>query len=178
MIPTLTEEEFVAALTANQAALQAFIVSLMPGDSGVDEVLQRTSLTLWRKRATFEAGTNFRAWAFETAKWTLRAYLKERQRASWLVVDEELTRTIAERMVQRLPESADAPQAALRMCLEKLRPVDRELVLSHYEERESLAECAKRCGRTVGTLKVTLFRIRAMLRRCISDRIATGAALG
>lgn len=178
MIPTLTEEGFVTELTASQSALQAFIAALMPGESGVDEVLQRTCLTLWRKRATFEAGTNFRAWAFETAKWTLRAYLKETRRASWLVVDEELTRVISERMAARVPRSADASAAALRMCLEKLRPIDRDLVLSHYEEGESLAECAKRCGRTVGTLKVTLFRLRAALRRCITDRLATGAATG
>lgn len=174
----LTEEEFVAELTAHQPALQAFVVSLMPGDPGVDDVLQRANITLWRKREVFRAGTNFRAWAFETVKWTLRAYLKEKQRSGWLVVDDELARAVSERMIEHLPASADAPQAALRHCLEKLRPVDRELVLSHYEEGETLAECARRCGRTVGTLKVTLFRIRAALRRCISSHLATGSSIG
>lgn len=167
------EEEFVTELTANQAALQAFIVSLMPGDPGTDEVMQRTNITLWRKRDTYSPGTNFRAWAFECAKWTLRAYLKETRRKNWLVVDEELTRTLTERMIERLPVSPDAPQAALRLCLESLRPIDRELVLSHYEEGESLAECAKRCGRTPGSLKVILFRLRSVLRRCITERLAT-----
>ena len=33
------EEAFVAELTAQQAAIQAFIASLMPGDSGTDEVM-------------------------------------------------------------------------------------------------------------------------------------------
>ncbi len=170
------DEGFVAELTANQPALHSFIVSLMPGDSATDEVLQRTNLTLWRKRESYQAGTNFRAWAFECAKWTLRAYLKEKQRSSWLIVDDELTRAITERMVERIPAEADAPQAALRMCLERLRPMDRELILSHYEEEETLAQFSKRRGRTVGTLKVTLFRLRATLRRCISDRLATGTA--
>lgn len=174
----LTEEEFVAELTAQQPALQAFVVSLMPGDPGVDEVLQRANITLWRKREVFVAGTNFRAWAFETVRWTLRGYLKEKQRSGWLVVDDELARAVSERMAERLPESADAPQAALRHCLEKLRPVDRELVLSHYEEGETLAECAQRCGRTVGTLKVTLFRVRAALRKCIAERLAVGGLTG
>lgn len=171
-----SEEEFVTELTANQPALQSFIVSLMPGDPGTDDVMQRTNLTLWRKRETYQSGTNFRAWAFECAKWTMRAYFKEKQRSSWLIVDEELTRAVTERMIERIPASPDAPQAALRMCLQNLRQMDRDLVLSHYEEGETLAECAKRCGRTAGTLKVTLFRLRAALRRCISDRLATGAA--
>lgn len=170
------EEEFVTELTANQPALQAFIASLMPGDPGTDDVMQRTNLTLWRKRGTYQSGTNFRAWAFECAKWTMRAYFKEKQRGNWLVVDEDLTRAVTERMIERVPASTDAPQAALRMCLDRLRPIDRDLVLSHYEEGETLAECAKRSGRTPGTLKVTLFRLRALLRRCITDRLATGAA--
>lgn len=170
------EEEFVTELTANQSALQAFVASLMPGDSGAEEVMQRTNITLWRKRETYQSGTNFRAWAFECAKWTMRAYFKERQRSNWLVIDEDLTRALTERMVERLPSSSSAPQAALRMCLDGLRPIDRDLVLSHYEEGRTLAECAYRSGRTPGTLKVTLFRLRAALRRCISDRLATGAA--
>lgn len=170
------EEEFVNELTASQPALQAFIASLMPGDPGTDDVLQRTNLTLWRKRETYRSGSNFRAWAFECAKWTMRAYFKEKQRGSWLVVDEDLTRAVTERMLEQTPKSPDAPQAALRMCLERLRPIDRDLLLSHYEEGETLAECAKRSGRTPGTLKVTLFRLRALLRRCVSDRLATGAA--
>lgn len=176
MSASASEEEFVTELTANQSALQAFINSLMPGDSGTDEVMQRTNITLWRKRETYQTGTNFRAWAFECAKWTMRAYLKEKQRGNWLVVDEELTQVITDRMIERLPPSPNAPQIALRMCLEKLRPVDRDLILNHYEGGESLAECAQRSGTTAGTLKVTLFRIRAVLRRCISDRLATGAA--
>lgn len=166
------EEAFVTELTANQPALQAFIASLMPGDPGTDEVMQRTNITLWRKRETYTPGTNFRAWAFECAKWTLRAYLKEKQRKNWLIVDEELTQAITERMIQRIPTSPDAPQAALRICLERLRPIDRDLVLSHYEEGESLADCAKRCGRTPGSLKVILFRLRAALRRCITERLS------
>lgn len=170
------EESFVTELTAHQPALQAFIASLMPGDPGTDDVLQRTNITLWRKREEFAAGTNFRAWAFECAKWTMRAHLKEKQRKNWLVFDDELARAVTERMAERTPASPDAPQAALRVCLSKLRDSDRELILSHYEQGESLAECSKRCGRTVGTLKVALFRLRAGLRRCISERLAVEAA--
>lgn len=166
------EEAFVAELTAHQAALHAYLSSLMPGDSSVDDVLQKTNLTLWRKQADFEIGTNFRAWAFECAKWTTRAYLKEKKRKSWLVFDDELTDRVTERMSSMLPVSTPAAShTALRQCLERLRSSDRELLLSHYEGEQSLAECASRMGRTAGSLKVALFRLRAALRRCISDRL-------
>lgn len=170
------EESFVAELTAHQPALQAFIASLMPGDSSTDEVMQRTNILLWRKRDDFTPGTNFRAWAFECAKWTMRAYFKEVQRKNWLVFDDELARAVTDRMAERIPASPDAPQAALRVCLSRLRDRDRELILSHYEAGETLADCARRAGSTVGTVKVALFRLRAGLRRCITDRLAVEAA--
>jgi RNA polymerase sigma-70 factor, ECF subfamily len=171
------EERFVAELTANQAALHAFLVSLMPGLEEADEVLQRTNLTLWRKRASFEPGTNFRAWAFACARWTLQAYLKETRRKSWLLVDDELARSVGERMTEILPDRAEASLSALRACLETLRPIDRNLVLSHYEQGRTLAECATQDPRGAGSLKVTLFRLRLVLRRCITARLAREAVL-
>lgn len=166
------EEEFVTELTANQSALHAFVAALMPGDPGVDDVVQLTNLTLWRKRESYESGTNFRAWAFTCAKWTAMAWLKEKKRGNWLLVDEDLAHAVSERMLALTPASAGALHAALRLCLERLRPVDRDLVLSHYEEGRSLARCAELSGRSVNSLKVTLFRLRAALRRCITDRLA------
>lgn len=166
------EESFVADLTAHQPALHAYISSLMPGDAAVDDVLQKTNLTLWRKREEFTPGTNFRAWSFECAKWSVRAFLKERRRKNWLVFDDELTAMITERMASLIPSPPSAaPQAALRVCLDRMRAADRDLLLRHYEGGESLADCATRLGRTAGSLKVALFRLRAALRRCISDRL-------
>lgn len=172
MSGSASEEEFVSELTAHQAALQAFVISLMPGYEGVDEVVQRTNIILWKKRETYQCGTNFRAWAFTSAKWTLRAYLKEKKRANWLVVDEELTDLVMDKMMTKAPELPSSTHSALRLCLERLRPIDHDLLISHYEGAEALAEIAKRTGRTVGTLKVTLFRLRAIMRRCIAERLA------
>jgi RNA polymerase sigma-70 factor (ECF subfamily) len=166
------DEEFVTELTANQPALQAFIAAMMPGHSSTDDVLQKTNLTLWRKREDYQSGTNFRAWAFECAKWTMRAHLKEEKRRSWLLVDDELTLAITARMAERMPHRPNAAQSALRHCLDRLRPADRDLVISHYEDGVPLGVYAKTRGRSTGGLKVTLFRLRAILRRCVIDRLS------
>ncbi len=165
------DDRFVADLTAEQVALQGFIQSLMPGDPAVDDVLQRTNLTLWRKRSDFTPGTNFRAWAFEVAKWNVRSHFKELGRKHWLVFDDDLATAITERMAERVPPRPAPRQAALQECLQQLRPIDRDLLLSHYEVGETLAECAARTGRSAKGLKVTLFRIRAALRRCIHSKL-------
>jgi RNA polymerase sigma-70 factor (ECF subfamily) len=169
-----SEEEFVTELTANQPAIHAFIISLMPGDPGADDVLQQTNLTLWRKRETYLGGSNFRAWAFECAKWTLRAYLKEKNRKSWLIFDDELTRAVTERMIDRMPTGPSDARSALTVCLGRLRQSDRDLLLSYYEDGRSLAQCAAHHGGSAGSLKVILFRLRTALRRCIADRLAVG----
>lgn len=173
---TFREEEFVRQLTAHQPALQAFIAALMPGDPAVDNVLQATNITLWRKRAEFDPGSHFRAWAFACARGCACAHFKDRGRSNWLVFDDELAETIGERMAARLPTTPDTAQAALRHCLARLRDHDRQLLLSHYEAGESLAECAHRTGRSVTSLKDTLFRLRAALRRCISERLTVEIA--
>ena len=143
-----------------------------PGDPSVDDVVQRTNMTLWRKRESFTLGTNFRAWAFEVAKWNVRSHFKEKGRKHWLVFDDELTNAVADRMSEKSLIRPSARQAALRDCMTKLRDIDRDLLLSHYEVGESLAEFAERTQRSRNGLKVTLFRLRAALRRCIADRIS------
>jgi DNA-directed RNA polymerase specialized sigma24 family protein len=40
-------------------------------------------------------------------------------------------------------------------------------VISHYQHGKSLAECSRIFERGADSLKVTLFRIRQILRRCI-----------
>ena len=49
--PSATDEPaFVSDLTAHQGVLHAFLVSLLPGNPDVDDILQRTNLVLWEKR--------------------------------------------------------------------------------------------------------------------------------
>ena len=52
------QAEFVGQTARQQAALHAYIISLMPGIDGVDDVLQETNIVLWEKRKSFEPGTN------------------------------------------------------------------------------------------------------------------------
>jgi SAM-dependent methyltransferase len=129
---TVAEEEFVAELTAHQSSLRAFILSLMPGESDVDDVLQRTNITLWRKRETFTLGTNFRAWAFEVAKWNVRSTFKDKKRKHWLVFDEELP--LPDSSVDRVLmvhslEFAENPRETLKEVWRVLAPGGRLVIV-------------------------------------------------
>ena len=165
----LPDDEFVVLLTSHQGLLHAFLTSLLPGERCVDDVFQQTNLVLWQKRSEFQAGSNFRAWSLAVARWEVRAWLTRRQRGAWLTFSDEL----AETMLASFTDTTEGQTAdnstldSLRQCLGKLKDIDRLLVLSHYQHEKSLAECSRIFKRSSDSLKVTLFRIRQALRRCI-----------
>lgn len=162
----------MADLAAHQAEVRAYIQSLMPGDPAMEDVLQRTNIVAWKKRSKFKRGTNFRAWMFSVARLEVRAHRKECKRKSWLVVDDELAQRITETMEATAEvQPMEDLRLALEKCLKKLKPVERELVDHRYYSDQTLDEFARARHRTVGALKVSLFRIRAVLKRCIESEI-------
>jgi RNA polymerase sigma-70 factor (ECF subfamily) len=164
-----SDPEFISELTGHQEVMHAFLISLLPGVPDVDDILQRTNLVLWEKRAQFAPGSNFKSWALAVAYWEARAWMTERKRGDWLVIDGELARQIISRIEAQPHQSANAAVSALRICLAKLRDDDRLLVLSHHQHDKSLAECARIFKRSPESLSVSLVRIRAALRRCVQS---------
>jgi RNA polymerase sigma-70 factor (ECF subfamily) len=72
----LSESEFVLLITSHQAAIYAYVLTLLPDRVAAQDILQETNLVLCRKRDEFEPGTNFKAWAFSIAYWQTMAHLK------------------------------------------------------------------------------------------------------
>lgn len=163
---------FVSLLTAHQPDLWAFIISLMPGDPEVADVLQKTNLILWNKREKFEADTNFRAWSFTIARFEVLTHLKKQKRHGIVLLDEELLETIACEAPETLAHT-DQRLAALDVCLKKLRPEDRELIDYRYKSGLGLEGFSERVGRSVSSLSVTLHRLRAALRKCVDTRMVS-----
>ena len=161
------DSQIVALLTEHQLSIRLYVQSLLPGDSGAHDVAQTANSTLWKKRDDFEIGTNFKAWAFAIARFEVLNYRKKQAReARRLVFSEEMENFIADELPQHEDELEER-QIALRGCLEQLKPAERELILHRYFERTPLKDYAEQIGRTAGSLKVTLFRVRNKLQRCI-----------
>ncbi len=169
------DSEIVALLTEHQMPLRLYVQSLLPGDSAAADVTQMANTTLWQKREDFELGTNFKAWAFAIARFEVLNYRKRQARDSMLVFSDELEQVFAEEIAE---DSGDIErrQAALKLCLEKLRPADRRLILHRYYRNAPLKEYADETGRSVGGVKVTLHRLRNALQRCIENQLPTGGA--
>ncbi len=162
--------DFVRQLTEHQGDLWAFIIAQLPGSPDVADILQKTNLTIWTKQKDFTPGTNFRAWAFTIARYEVLAHLKRHKRSNWLVFDDELIETIASEVETHIPASNHRLQA-LETCMAKLKPNHQELLKYRYRGEGGLASHAKREGRSVSSLSVTLYRIRTTLRKCIQAEL-------
>lgn len=160
------ESQIVELLTTIQLPLRIYIQSLLPGDSTAADVAQHANALIWKKREDFEIGTNFKAWAFSIARYEVLNYRKRQARDSMLVFSDELEETFAEEISERT-DTIEHQHELLQNCLGKLKPKDRELLLHRYAKSGTLRDYAEQSGRSVGGLKVTLFRLRSALLGCM-----------
>ena len=169
------DNQFVALLTRHQGAMLAYIRSLAPYSPAADDVLQEVSMTVWEKRNTFELGSNFKAWAFQIIRYHMMNHRRKLAREGWLIFDDDLLEAASPEL-EASPEEISDRQEALRMCMARLRPKDRELLHQRYATDTTLAEYATATGRKPGTLKAILFGLRGALRKCIEGKLGQATA--
>lgn len=166
-------QQFVRLLTDHQEILRSYILSQMPSSPDVRDVLQEVNVVLWEKMSDFKLGTNFGAWACTVAYYMILNYRKKMRREGFLIFNEELCQSLATESAKREPAALEAKRRALHSCLGKLSPENRLLLEIRYEtQRDGMARLAEETGRSRASLRVTLSRLRASLRQCISSTIA------
>jgi RNA polymerase sigma-70 factor (ECF subfamily) len=132
--------------------------------------LQRTNLILWQKRGGFEAGSNFRAWAFTIARLESLNQIRRQYRDQRVFSAQRIDETAADGL-RPTGDAAAAAMIALQDCLKRLPDRDRELLLMRYGSDRTLGEYAKGLNRSPGTLKARLFKIRETLRKGIEEHL-------
>jgi RNA polymerase sigma-70 factor, ECF subfamily len=162
--------EFLELYSHNYPRLQFYLMTLLPMADDAADVLQETSLVLWKKFDTYTTGTNFFAWACKIARLQALKH-RERRGKGAMMFSDELMETLAEEAT----EERFAPGALLRylrQCLERLSVRDQQLVQKRYEPGMSVARLAEDIGRTANSLSKSLGRIRRNLLDCIERKQA------
>ena len=161
---------FMKLYTKAVPALRAYLRQLLPGWEDVDEVLQETSLVLWKKFEKFEQGTDFKAWAFVIARLEVLNYRRKKARDRH-VFSEDLLNILADE-VEKKSTVLQQERKALKLCLNKLNPSQKEMTLSAYSGDKSIKEVAEKMDRSATALYKALNRVRTNLLKCIKSEVA------
>lgn len=140
--------------------------------SDVDDLLQEINVVLWEKCDEFQPGSDFWAWASQIARFKVlnqvRKYGRER-----LVFDDAVLQQLAAMAEQKL-QDLDRRRDALDHCLKQLPPAQRQLIDLRYASGQTVESIAESIGRPAGSIRQTLYRIRAALEACVQTQLTPG----
>lgn len=144
------QDEFIRLYAQAYPAIYGFILSLTPGSADAEDLVQQTSLVLWRKFDQFAAGSNFTAWACQIARYEVFNHIRARSRDRHIFSDEIIELLAAEHAADL--DRLEAERRALDECLGKLGARDRQLLQTCYAEGMSLKQVAEDAGRSPNSL--------------------------
>lgn len=169
---TGSHEEFVALFARHQRRVFAYIGTLLANTADAEEVMQETSIILWRKWSDFDASRDFVRWANGIAYREVLRYLREKKSPK-LQFSEGLMAQIATEYEQQIAQQ-DARQDALTRCVSKLNGPDQDLVQQRYQNNISASDIAALLGRPAKSIYRSLERIRERLLECVQRTMAAG----
>ncbi len=159
--------------------LRAFARTLCGDPTAADDLAQDAMMKAWDARASFQMGTNMKAWTFMI----LRNQFYSEKRRSWR--QSQLDQEAAERTLVA-PDDPEAPVALdeLRLALGSLPDEQREALVLVGAGGFAYEEAAEICGCAVGTVKSRVSRARRALQAALDqgdyerDGAPAGDAMG
>ena len=134
-----------------------------------EELLQDIHFALWRSLSQFDGRCSLRTWVYRVAHNVASTYVMQRRRApgTFLTLDE----------VAELPDPAGNAAVAehrhdverLLAIIERLKPLDRQLVLLYLEGLEG-AEIGAIAGMSPGSVATRIHRIKQVLKQRFGKR--------
>jgi RNA polymerase sigma factor (sigma-70 family) len=147
-------------------SLYNFACWLVRNQNDAEDLVQETYLKAFRNFASFQPGTNFRAWIFRILKNTfLGSCSKLERRMTFAIDSEEDLPAICTTPESLLIERSDV--SAVRCALEQLPVIFREVILLCDVEDASYAEIADILSIPIGTVMSRLARARKMVRESL-----------
>jgi RNA polymerase sigma-70 factor, ECF subfamily len=158
-------EAFTALFARYKQPIYGFFRRRVADPSHAEELAQETFFALLRAASRYEPRALFRTYLYAIALKILRAHRrKETFRATFL----------GQRKTLPDPAKQDATESGLwvRRAVEKLDPIDREILLLREFEQLSYAEVADVLDLPLNTVRSRLFRARTALRELLDPSAA------
>ena len=148
------EQELVDCLPQ----LRAFARTFHRDSQRADDLVQEAVLKAWSKIASFEKGTNLRAWLFTILRNTFLSEMRKKTREV-----EDADGKFAAQLVQKPAQEGALEMADFRAALAKLPEEQREALILVGASGFSYDEAAEICDCAAGTVKSRVNRARRRL---------------
>ncbi len=145
--------------------LHSYIGRLV-GDSLTEDVLQETSLKIYRQIRHLREPRAFRAWVYRIATRIAFVHLKRERRRQAFETDPEVTKAASAFTLQ---EQVDLDSGLLDL-VDNVSPASRAVLLLHYQQQLSLEETAAILDIPLGTVKSRLSYGVATLRKFVKEK--------
>lgn len=162
-------DEFMTLFARHHGPLFRYVRSLVSSVSDAEDVMQEVTHALWKDFEKFERGSNFAAWARQTAFHRVLEHRRAAGRKPQLLPDDVLAQIAEE--AEATSVWTDDWHEALERCSQKLRATDQDLLKLRYHTNLQVTEIAKRIDRPVQSLYQSLSRIRQQLLACIQHQV-------
>jgi len=151
-------------LRSNYAPLRSYITRLA-GAGLPDDILQETSIQIFRKLPFLREPAVFRAWTLRIASRIAFSQLKRARR--WQPLDSGLPEPIT----TPSPNLGEPSDAAFFALLDHVSPASRAVLLLHYQHDLSLEESAAILEIPIGTAKSRLhYGVTTLRKHLINER--------
>jgi RNA polymerase sigma-70 factor (ECF subfamily) len=165
---------FADLLRLHQAAVRHYMARFVRNVHTADDLAQEVFLAAYRSIDELQTDRPVLPWLLGIARHQALHFLRtearrlQRERKR---VEAALNGLRLHQLEQSHNEDIEQQLAALRACLEKLPTHGRELVDAFYEQSESAESIGLRLGRTSGSVRMMLLRLRQALAECIRRRL-------
>ena len=162
-------DEFVVLFTSHELRLRAYAMSLIPNQADAEDVVQQSSLLLWKKFDKFQSGTSFMAWAARVVFHEAQRQRRRQVRDKLKFGDDFFEAVCREAASDDVAEAMAEQEAQLGACIAKLRPEHRDLLRARYADGWTVERMATTFQRSAEAIYNVLSRIRRALQACVAE---------
>jgi len=175
MEPTTSDQTLLVLLaqTGDRGALEQLLratygplrryITRLAGVGLAEDILQETSLQIFRKLSFLREPAVFRPWSFRIASRIAFAHLKRARQ--WQPLDDAPHETLT----TYDPSVGEPPDEAFLTLLDRVSPASRAVLLLYYQHDLSLEESAAILDIPIGTVKSRLHYGVATLRKHLTS---------
>ncbi len=171
----LSPEDITAALLRERLALTAYVATVTRDFHLAEDIFQEVCVKAVGKSGDFESPQHVLNWARVAGRHKAIDVLRMRD-GKVIGLSEEMLAALEPVWPEGEAAQGSPALEALRKCMERLTPNNKEIVRLRYFEGRAGAQVAEAMGRKLETVYQALARIHRTLADCVRQRLANELA--